>query len=222
MLLNDLKDDAKQHDERIEYTLHVDEGDAAQSRMRVFGSMTAEQHELENIEDDDLKRLRNSHMKHYFDSFNARSNEFVPGKVLRYEYPAEEQMRQDVAAENVVQDTEHMMAKHKNAKVVLSAVREIAHRLHRVILDTTSCAKLRNMKFLADLDERLGKIAQGNLSSMGDLLSSEVHSSHKVAIQHLHALLNVALDVNTALYSRRIAEQNSKYSWITYALQRLL
>lgn len=208
----------------VEYTIHLDEGDASQSRLRVMGSTTAKQHELEPVVDDDLKRLRNSLLGHYFDAFDPMTSAFLPGQVLQYEYPNDDENEDKV--QEMEKALEYQMAKHANAKVVIQGVRQMAHNLLRVILDTSSCAKERKIPLIASIDAKLTKIITGEVDNDGDLLfSSPVgmngnsnaganaahhQSSHKVAIRHLHALLNVELEINTALYQRRVAEKNKE------------
>jgi heat shock protein HspQ len=190
----------------IEYVVHLDEGDAAHSRVRVLGSMKAKQHELEAVADDDLKRIRNSLVGNHFESFNSMNGEFVPGKILKFEYPADES-----DAVDILEETRHIMAKHDNAKTILCGVKEIAAKLHRIVLDTSSCAETRKLCFLPDIEERLEQIVTGNLvENVADKILSPMSSSHKVAIQHMSALFYISFQVGDMLWQRHTAEKNSE------------
>ncbi len=191
----------------VEYVVHLDEGDAAHSRVRVVGSMKVKQHELQEVVDADLKRIRNSHVGHHFESFNTMTGLFVPGKTLNYEYPADE----GGAMDNTVEESKHMMAKHENAKKILHGVKEIAAQLHRIILDTSSCAEARKLHLLPGIQKKLEQVVTGNFEeNIADKIQSPVSSSHKIAIQHTRALFFTAFQITDMLWQRNNAEKNSE------------
>ena len=200
---DDMKTDEGFHD-NIEYVVHIDEGDAAHSRVRVLGSMKVKQHELEIVTDDDLKRVRNSAAGHHFERFDSIYGEFTPGNILKFEYPIDKS-----DAVDMVEETERMMAKHENAKAVLAGVKGIAARMHRIIMDTSSCAESRKLCFLPDIEEKLKRIVSGDLlENVADKISSPMTSSHKIAIRHLRALFHISLHINDILWQRNTANKN--------------
>ena len=203
----DSDDDSSMDGQDIEYILHLDEGDAAHSRVRVLGSMKAKQHELEAVTDDDLKRIRNSLMGHHFDSFNMRTGSFLPAKILKFEYPTDHNDG-DV---DISEETKYIMTKHENAKIVLGGVKEMALRLHRVVLDTSSCPDARKLSLVSDIEKKLEAIVTGDfIDNVADRLSPATTSSHRIAIRHLNALLNVSLEISNMLWQRKTAQKNSK------------
>jgi len=203
------KDGASSIAREVVYELHLDEGDAAHSRVRILGSMKAKQNELEAVTDKDLKRIRNSMVNHYFDNFDLRKGEFVPNEILKFEYPADDVPMGDRADDDVLEETKFIITKHENAKVVLSGVKEMAASLIRIIHDTSSCAEARNLAIIPDIEKQLSAIVNGDFEeNVADQIIQETTSSHKMAIKHLHMLLNVALEINTMLWQRKTAEEN--------------
>ena len=194
--------------QEVQYVVHLDEGDAAQSRVRILGSMKVKQNELEAVTDDDLKKIRNSLLKHYFHSFDSRKGEFVPNEIMNFEYPMDSSPSSN-DANDILEETKFTIAKHENSKVVLSGVREIASKLHRIIMDTTSCAETRNFAILSGVEKQLRAIVTGEFEeNIADQIAPKTTSSHKLAIKHLHALLNVSLEVHSTLWQRKTAEEN--------------
>jgi hemimethylated DNA binding protein len=194
--------------QEVQYVVHLDEGDAAQSRVRILGSMKVKQNELEAVTDDDLKKIRNSLLKHYFHSFDSRKGEFVPGEIMNFEYPMDSSPSSN-NANDILEESKYTIAKHENSKVVLLGVREMASKLHRIIMDTTSCAEARNFAILSGVEKQLRAIITGEFEeNIADQITPQTTSSHKLAIKHLHALLNVSLEVHTTLWQRKTAEEN--------------
>jgi len=205
---SDPNDETQSVAQEVVYNVHLDEGDAAHSRVRMLGSMKATQNELEAVTDDDLKRIRNSMVNHCFDNFDLRKNEFVPNEILQFEYPKDVAPSSD-AANDILEETKLMIIKHENAKVVLSGVGEIASELKRIVLDTSSCAEARNLAIVPEMEKQLNAILAGDFGeNVADLIGQETTSSHKLAIKHLHMLLNVALEINTMLWKRKTAQEN--------------
>jgi hemimethylated DNA binding protein len=182
----------------VQYQVQLDEGDAVFARLRVLGSMHVSQNELEPVTDTDLKRVRNSLMKK--EIFNSLTGDFELSKALQYEYP------NDVSDEKTnVGDSKLILSKHENAKRVIKGIHDVASQLQRIILDTTSCAASRKIAILSYIEEKLQAIIEDKLDNVADILSSE-HSSHKKAIQHLHAIINISLEINSLVWQRRIHE----------------
>lgn len=141
-------DDDSEMEHSIQYQVQLDEGDAVFARLRVLGSMNVSQYELEAVTDTDLKRIRNSLMKS--ETFNSLTGDFELNKALQYEYP------NDVS--NEVTDIDYsklILAKHENAKRVITGIHNVASQLQRVILDTTSCAASRNLAIISYIEEKL-------------------------------------------------------------------
>lgn len=189
-------DDNSKSEYHIQYQVQLDEGDAVFARLRVLGSMYLPQNELEPVTDTDLKRIRNSLMKN--EIFNSLKGEFELSKCLQYEYP------NDHSDENTdIGESNLIFAKHENAKRVIQGIHYLASQLQRIILDTTSCATSRKLLIISYLEEKLQAIIDDKLDNVADIIGSE-HSSHKKAIQHLHAMLNISLEINSLVWQRRI------------------
>jgi len=187
--------------QEVEYVVHLDEGDAAHSNVRILGSKKAKQNELEAVTDNDLKKIRNSMLKNYFHSFDSRKGEFVPGEILKFEYPMDSSPSSN-DANDILEETKFMIAKHENSKVVLSGVREIATKLLKIIMDAPKFA------ILFGLEKQLQAIITGEFEeNVADQIAPQTTSSHKLAIKHLHALLNVSLEVHTMLWQRKTSEE---------------
>mmetsp|Transcript_9863 Transcript_9863/g.18550 ORF Transcript_9863/g.18550 Transcript_9863/m.18550 type:complete len:808 (+) Transcript_9863:116-2539(+) len=186
----------------VEYILHLDEGDAAFSRTRVLGSTKVKQEELELVMDNDLKRVRNSLINYQFTGFDNRTMEFIPGKVLQFEYPMEASDVQN-DSDDLWKEVKYDLDKHENAKVVLEGVKNIALQLHRVILDTSSCAKTRNIPILCELEGKIQEIVDGQ-----DIELSGAISSHKLAIKYLNRLINLTSEINNVVWQRNRAKEN--------------
>lgn len=180
------------------------------------------QGELELVDDDALKRIRNSLLRHHFDSFNAISGEYVPGNILKFEYPEDG----TDSGQNILEETKMGILKHENAKIVLKGVKDVASRLHRVVLDTTSCPEARKIIFISDIEKKLQEIITGEFEkNVADQIADGAKSSHKLAIQHLNALLNLWIEISNILWQRKTAEDNSKYTSKlvpSFAVERLL
>jgi hypothetical protein len=113
-----------------------------------------------------------------------------------------------------LKEAEIMMAKHQNAKTILHGMKVIAAKLHRIVLDTSSCAEARNLCFLSDIEKKLDQIVHGNLAeNVADRIASPLSSSHKLAVQHMSALFHIAFHVSDVLWQRHTAEKHSE--WIT-------
>lgn len=190
----------------VEYILHLDEGDATFSRTRVLGSTKVKQQDLEVVEDSDLKRVRNSLIKYQFTGFDCRNMEFIPGKVLQFEYPVETScgIQQQEDNNDLWKETKYDLDKHENAKIVMDGVKAIALQLHRIILDTTSCAKARNIPILYELERKIQEIEDGQDHEASDAAIS----SHKLAIQYLSRLINLISEINNVMWQRSRAKEN--------------
>lgn len=194
--LNNVVNDVGDIDMNIQYQVHLDEGDASLSRLRLYGSTTVSQNELELVTDKDLKRIRNLLLKD--ERFNLMTGEFEPNKILKFEYPNDNNPR------DMIQDAQMVLAKHENAKRILGCVHDISSQLYRIILDCTSCAAYRKLHMISYFEKKLLDIIDGNLSNnIADALDME-HLSHKKAIQHVHAILNVSIEVHSLVWRRRM------------------
>lgn len=195
----------------VEYVVHLDEGDAAFSRTRVLGSMKVKQHELDPVINDSLKRVRNSLLNHHFSKFDATRMAFVPGSVLEYEYPDDIHAANQDHARDQLDESRYDLAKHENAKRVLTGVKNMVSILQRIILDTSSCVEERNLSILVEVERRLIAIANGQFyENMADKLSSShgMSSSHKLAIKSWSSLTNIAIEINNILWQRQRAKEN--------------
>lgn len=190
--------------EVVEYILHLDQGDAAFSRTRVLGSTKVKEKELDLVVDNDLKRVRNSLVKHQFTGFDNINMEFIPGKVLQYEYPVETTSDIQQDSHDVCKETKYDLDKHENAKVVLDGVKTIASQLHRIILDTSSCAEARNIPILYELERKIQEIVDQEQGYE----SSDAMSSHKLAIKCLNRFIGLASEVNSVMWQRNRAKEN--------------
>lgn len=207
-------------DRYVEYRLLLDEGDASLSKLRVFGSKTAKQSDLELVADPSLKRVRNRHSQHSFERFDVHApigNErgrFIPRKVLRYEYPMDYKDPHETKDVTLPEQMMEMQDLHTNAKVVIQGIRSIAEELKRSIQDISSSAQIQKLCYIGHVEERLDAILEDKLNNQSDsLLMAQTPSSlssQKMAIQYLEALLNVVLEVMDVMYQRRTAEHNSK------------
>jgi len=212
---------------QVDYILHLDEGDASLSRVRIMGSMTAQQNELEAVHDPDLQRLRNPFISHAFDRFESKVGRFLPAKVLRFEYPEDngggddaviltEEEREDGydsdknKANLGLEEVQTMIQIHNVSKFAIEGVRDIASTLKQIILDSTSSDNgQQKSQVLAQLEERLEAIQEGKVQNMADHLSSSVPpTSDKLAIQYLAALMNLTFHVMEVMWQRRTALQN--------------
>ena len=203
----DVSLDAKDSME-VEYILHLDEADAAFTRTRVLGSIKAKQHELDIVSDNDLKRVRNLLIKHQFTGFDPRIMEFVPTNVLQYEYPVDQITDIHKDSADILVDTEYDLAKHENAKIVLDGVKSIASKLHRIILDESSCARIRNLHILFDLEQKLQAVIEGEIQeNIADYFSSDDMSSHKLAVKYMTELVNISVETSNILWQRNRSKE---------------
>ena len=192
----------------VEYTMHVDEGDAAHTRTRVLGSVVAMQNELEEVSDVDLKRIRNSLIKRQFEKFDTIKSVFIPGDLLQYEYPKDVE---EYSTEQLEIESLDMIEKHQNAKKMIAACRQIASELHQILRNVSSCLETRKMDILAEFEKKLSQIISGNFDqNFADQITKDVseESSHKIAMKHLHELLNISTEINSMIWQHSTAKKN--------------
>ena len=192
----------------VEYTIHVDEGDAAHTRTRVLGSVVAMQNELEEVSDNDLKRIRNSLIKRQFEKFDPIKRAFIPGDLLQYEYPKDVE---EYSTEQLQIESLDMIEKHQNAKKIITACRQIASELHQIFRNVSSCLEARKMDTLTEFEKKLSQIISGKFDqNFADQITKDVseESSHKIVMKHLHELLNISTEINSMLWQHNTAKKN--------------
>lgn len=199
----------------VEYSVILDEGDVMLSRMRVFGEKHVKQGEIEAINDDALKRVRSRLLSTNFKSFNPSTMKFTPNTVLQYEYAMDDDSNSntdDVEDKPILSQSsaEDIKTVHEISKTILKEVKQSSEKLKRIILDTTSCAEARNLKFIHNFEKKLGAMIDGDLSSTGEVLSSTIPlSSSKIAIMNLSNFLEFSLEVIEMMKQRKKAIQNT-------------
>ena len=193
------KDYSQAAESMVTYDIILDAGDA-HGMGSSSGWSRAGQSELKLVEDTALQRIQSGLLKDYFTKFNANKKRFVPNDLVGYQFPNDDL--------NDVQMTSLPTRDAKLCMEMVTAAQEFASRLERCILDETSCPKERNLTVLDNILERLQSISSGDVFSRKERYLQKDLSPTTIVAHHLHALLNLQLEVVDVNHQRRISKEN--------------
>lgn len=193
-------DGEKKQSETIYYNIILDMGDA-HSMGSQSGWIRTSQTDLEALSDSHLTRIRSPHIHEKFVRFDSETKLFVPSEMQAYNYPS------DQPSAKILPDLDPTTM--QLCDDIIQGAQTLASRMVRCILDETSCARDRNLQLLANTQDRLQAVADGDVISPQELLASDV-SPVSTASHHLRELFNIQLELTEVNARRRMAKESSK------------
>lgn len=202
------KDYSDQAASAVTYDVILDAGDA-HAMGSSSGWSRAAQGDLKLMEDSALLRIQSNILKDYFTSFQVSTKRFVPNDLVAYQFPSDD----------TVEPSQHKQLRASDAKLcleIVDAVQTFATRLDRCILDESSFPSERGLSLLSSIQERLRDIISGDVFSRKERYTLQDQSPIATVSNHLHALLNLQLELVDINHQRRESKENK--SKIKFAL----